>query len=170
MNPKHVGDSYDLVKRFFCSALATLGYEVVIDPMLTGEWNGKEETFYKLIGARPAATPPIISRRTALFIDPDTGVRERGGKQHVAFDHIVAETQRYALVFVFDQSFFRQYEPESVMREKLAAIRDRGCQGFYYNSHAKFLFISRKAENLNMLARKLCELGLPDSRLLQVST
>ena len=74
MNQKYLGDSYDLVKRFFCNILAMLGYEVVIDPMFTGEWNGKEETFYGLIGARPLAKTPN-SRLTALFIDPDTGVR-----------------------------------------------------------------------------------------------
>ena len=100
MNPKYLGDSYDLVKRFFCIALATLGYEVLIDAMFTGEWNGEEETFYRLIGARPLGNSPK-SRFTALFIDPDTGVREEAGERHVSFDRIVAELQNHALVFVF---------------------------------------------------------------------
>jgi len=169
MKQKYLGDSYDLVKRFFCIALATLGYEVVIDPMFTGEWNGKEETFYRLIGARPLGDSPN-SRRTALFIDPDTGVREVAGKRHVSFDRIVAELQNHALVFVFDQSFSYQAKPEVVMCEKLAAIRNRGCHGFYYDSHARFLFVSRGTENLNMLVRRLSELGIPHSRLLQGNT
>jgi hypothetical protein len=169
MNQKFLGDSYDLVKRFFCIALATLGYEVVIDPMFTGEWIGKEETLYRLIGARPLGDSPN-SRLTALFIDPDTGVRKMAGKRHVSFDRMVAELQNHALVFVFDQSFSYQAKPEVVMREKLVAIRNRGCHGFYYDSHARFLFVSRGTENLNMLVRRLCELGIPDSRLRQVNT
>jgi hypothetical protein len=44
MNPKFFGDSYDLAKRFFCGALAALDYDVIIDPMFTGEWNGKEKS------------------------------------------------------------------------------------------------------------------------------
>jgi hypothetical protein len=169
MNPKYLGDSYDIVKRFFCSALATLGYEVVIDPMFTGKWNGKEETYYRLIGARPLGKS-LNSRLTALFMDPDTGVREMAGKRHVSFDRMVAELQNHKLVFVFDQSFSYQGKPEVVMREKLAAIRSRGCHAFYYDSHARFLFLSREAKNLNILLRRLRELGIPDSRLRQVST
>lgn len=170
MNQRFLGDSFDLVKRFFCNSLVTLGYEVVIDPMFTDKWNDEETTFYKLVGARPAATAPIGSHLRALFIDPDTGIRKTEGRQHVSFDRMVAELQNHALVFAFDQAFSYKANPESVMREKLAAIRDRGCHGFYYNSHARFLFVSREAENLNVLTRSLCELGLPESRLLQVGT
>ncbi len=167
MNPKDLGDSYDLVKRFFCSALAALGYEVVVDPMFTGEWNGHEETYYRLIGARPLRKS-TTSRPTALFVDPDTGVRKAAGKRYVSFDRMVAELQNHELVFVFDQSFPYQGQPQVVMRmrEKLSAISSRGYHGFYYDSHARFLFRSRKAENLNMLVGRLRELGIPDSRLL----
>ena len=51
MNPDFLGDSYDLVKRFFCHELTALGYVVVIDPMFTGTWNEREQDFYRLIGA-----------------------------------------------------------------------------------------------------------------------
>jgi hypothetical protein len=53
MNPSFFGDSYDLVKRFFCVQLAALGYEVVVDPMFTGEWRELDHQFFRLIGARP---------------------------------------------------------------------------------------------------------------------
>jgi hypothetical protein len=122
----------------------------------------------KLIGARPATTTPISSRHTALFLDPDTGIRERAEKQYVTFDRIVAELQKYSLVFAFDQAFNFQTNRLVVIREKLAAIRNRDYHGFYYDSHAKFLFVSRETENLKVFTRKLLELGLPESRWFQV--
>lgn len=36
MNRKFFGDSYDIVKRFFCVELAALGYSVEVEPMFTG--------------------------------------------------------------------------------------------------------------------------------------
>lgn len=171
MNRKYLGDSYDLVKRFFCSILTALGYEVVIDPMFTGEWgNGEQEAFYLLIGASPATTPIPNSRRTALLIDLDTGIRERGGRQHVSFDRIATEVNIHALVFVFDQSFSYQEDRHAIMREKLTAMTNRGCHCFYYDSHARFLFASLEVDALNVLLSRLREIGMPGSRLFQIGT
>ena len=73
MNPAYFGDSYDLVKRFFCRELALLGYSVFVDPMLTGTWSVNEKEFYRLIGAEPVSRGRPIPQRAALFLDPDTG-------------------------------------------------------------------------------------------------
>jgi len=82
MNQSFLGDSYDLVKRFFCFELSALGYKVVVDPMFTGAWEGRErEEFYSLIGIAIDATAPPRSGRTALFVDPDTGIKQKGSKQ-----------------------------------------------------------------------------------------
>jgi len=43
VNTKYLGDSYDLVKRFFCRELKNLGYQVVADPMFTGSWTDEEQ-------------------------------------------------------------------------------------------------------------------------------
>ncbi len=48
MNPQWFGDSFDIVKRFFVENLNEIGYHVVVDPMLTGEWNGPEHKFYRV--------------------------------------------------------------------------------------------------------------------------
>jgi hypothetical protein len=109
MNQSFLGDSYDLVKRFFCFELSALGYKVVVDPMFTGAWEGRErEEFYSLIGIAIDATAPPRSGRTALFVDPDTGIKQKGSKQHVSFDRLAMEASSHALVFSFDQSFSRQ--------------------------------------------------------------
>jgi len=46
MNRKWLGDSFDIVKRFFLENLRTLGYHVVVDPMFTGEWKPCEKEEY----------------------------------------------------------------------------------------------------------------------------
>lgn len=166
LNPKYFGDSYDLVKRFFCRELAHLGYTVAIDAMLTGSWGESEHEFYRLIGAEPATRGPSSSTRAALFIDPDTGINTKGGRQHASFDRLLQEAERYELVFAFDQSFSRQSKAELVMREKLSMLKARGCHGMYYDSHARFVFAANERSVLQALQQHFVSLGLPSSRLL----
>lgn len=166
MNPAYFGDSYDLVKRFFCRELALLGYSVFVDPMLTGTWSANEKAFYRLIGAEPVSRGKPIPQRAALFLDPDTGVNNRGGKQHASFDRLVSESQNYRLVFAFDQSFSRQAKATDVIVEKLSTLRALGRHGMYYDSHARFVFVAAERPLLHELQLHLVSLGLPESRLL----
>ena len=166
MNPLYLGDSYDLVKRFFCRELSLLGYSVSVDAMLTGDWNSSERDFYRLIGAAPLNDEVPISNRAALFLDPDTGINARGGKQHASFERIAKECASYELVFAFDQSFSRQAKAKDVMRKKLSALRGEGCHGMYYDSHARFVFVANERSVLDELQIWLVSLGLPESRLL----
>ena len=171
MNPDFFGDSFDLVKRFFCQELVKLGYTVSVDPMFTGDWKGREQDFFRLICAQPELSTNE-SRHTALFIDPDTGVRKNSGRQHVSFDRLLKEASSNALVFSFDQSFSRQAKPADLvmLRSKLAAIEAQGCYGMYYNSHARFLFVSSQQVRLYELRDHLVSLGLPSERLLDSAT
>jgi hypothetical protein len=167
MNPIFFGDSFDLVKRFFCGEFRALGYEVRVDPMFTGEWRESKHQFFCLIGARPLdETSPKTTRR-ALFFDPDTGVDNKGSARHVSTERLARETSNHELVFSFDQSFSRQLKQREVMTSKLAALNERGCHGMYYDSHARFLFVSRRAQLLDELHAHLVSLGLPATRLLR---
>ncbi|MGA2220985.1 MAG: hypothetical protein ABSH21_04250 [Verrucomicrobiia bacterium] len=104
------------------------------------------------------------------ILGPDTGINEKGGKQHVSFGRIALEASRYALVFSFDQSFSRKAKPLEIMRSKLAALQDRGCHAMYYNSHARFLFVTTRKPPLHELRAHLISLGLPQERLLESGT
>lgn len=165
MNLSFLGDSYDLVKRFFCFELSALGYKVVVDPMFTGMWKGREREFFGLIGVAMDATVPPNAIRTALFVDPDTGVKHKSSTQHVSFDRLAQEASSHALVFSFDQSFSRRAKPIEVMKGKLSALKDRGCHAMYYDSHARFLFVSKHEKPLRELRTHLVSLGLPTKRL-----
>lgn len=166
MNPAYFGDSYDLVKRFFCRELSLLGYTVAVDAMLTGSWSTNEREFYRLIGAEAIRPRGLVPARAALFLDPDTGINEKGSKQHASFDRLTQEATSYELVFAFDQAFSRQSKGETVMLGKLAALRSRGCHGMYYDSHARFVFVSKERSVLHELQAHLLSLGLPARRLL----
>jgi hypothetical protein len=139
--------------------------------MFTGVWLEQQQPgFLRLIGASSEVEANHLSSLTALFLDPDTGINEKGGKQHVSFDRLALEASRYALVFSFDQSFSRKAKPLEIMRSKLAALQDRGCHAMYYNSHARFLFVTTRKPPLHELRAHLISLGLPQERLLESGT
>jgi hypothetical protein len=163
MNHRHFGDSYDIVKRFFCAEIAALGYAVLIEPMFTGDWGENRPEFLRFVGAVELAEP-VSSGRAALFYDPDTGVHERASRAHVSLAQVADAASRHALVLAFDQSFSRSQNPGDAMSKKLSALQEQGCCAMYYDSHARFLFASRKAEVLAELRSRLLSSGLPASR------
>ena len=163
MNPMFVGDSYDIVKRFFVGELRTLGYSVKFDGCYTGDWRPDEkQRFLKLISMD---MPSVTTNRRALFLDPDTGVREKRGPKHVTFDRIAEETKKHELVVAFDQSFSYGCNYAEAIADKSKKMKERNCHSMFYDSHARFLFASGKASSIRKLRQHLISLGLPRARL-----
>lgn len=167
MNPEWFGDSYDIVKRFLSAELQRVGFRVYADPMLTGEWPDGAAAFLAFIGAEEAGEAPRTGQDAALFIDPDTGVREKGSARHCSIGYMVRQTEKFSLVFAFDQSFSRSESAKSQMEHKLAQLRDMGMHGFYYDSHARFLFVARERLHLSKTRGALVATGLPEGRLVE---
>jgi hypothetical protein len=166
MNPQWFGDSFDIVKRFFIDNIREMGYQVFVDPMLTGEWNGLENKFYDFLGAAPLKSLNTSSGRTALLLDPDTGIAPKPTKQHVTIRMIVNYLQEHEIVFSFDQSFSRGGDALEQMGKKLSLLKKEGAAGFYYDSHARFLFSAKSPEVLANLERHLVAAGLPEKRFI----
>ena len=166
MHPEFFGDSYDLVKRFFIQELKAIGYTVSVEPMFTGKWHDQEEQFFSFIGA-PGRKPGNNGTRSALFLDPDTGINAKGGKAHTSFAKLAQEAGSYAIVFAFDQSFSRQMKPTDIMQEKIRQMQALNCDAMYYDSHARFLFVSKRQGMLQELKAHLHSIGLPTSRLVE---
>jgi hypothetical protein len=169
IRPEFLGDSYDIVKRFFCEALRSLGYTVYIDPLLTGDWSGQETTFDRFLGAEPFSGGLPPSAPTALFLDPDTGVNEKGSSSHVSFERLVSEAKNYAVVFAFDQAFSRAGESGPKLHSKLNRLTELGCAALYYSSHAHFLFVSEERDQLHRLRGELLSRGIPASRFVEAA-
>jgi hypothetical protein len=169
MRPEFLGDSYDIVKRFFCETLRSLGYTVYIDPLFTGDWSGQETAFNRFLGVEPFAGAKAASTPTALFLAPDTGVNEKGSLSHVSYERLVEEAKKHSLVFVFDQAFSRAGDAGPKLQAKLNKLSNLGCAALYYASHAHFLFVSREPQRLHRLCYELLALGLPASRLVEAA-
>ena len=165
MNSQWFGDSFDIVKRFFVENLNAIGYRVVVDPMLTGEWNGVEHDFYKLLKAYPLNEKSIS--KSALLLDPDTGIGRKRSKQHVTIKCIADQLLNHDVVFSFDQSFPRGRNARDKIIEKLKLLQETGNHGFYYDSHARFLFAAKSIKVLGEVEKQLLKSRLPASRLVK---
>ena len=165
MNPSWFGDSYDIVKRFFVAQLNIAGYKVYVDPMFTGKWDGMADKFFKLLGAASMETFEAGCEKSALLLDPDTGVGKSRSHRHVTISDIVERLQDYEVVFAFDQSFSRDRNPTEQMQEKLSLLSDLGAFGFFYDSHARFLFSTRTAADRQSVINIFLAVGLPKIRL-----
>jgi|ERR1019366_7271849 hypothetical protein len=170
MHPKWFGDSFDLVKRYFIEVLSDLNYEVFVDPMITEAWSSKqdEKDFYKLLKALPVQAIATTNNPKALLVDPDTGVGKTKKNTHVTIDHIVHLLQSHEIVFSFDQSFSRSTDQMVQLQSKLEELKRKGCHGFYYDSHARFLFASKSYDVLRKLEDGLISSGLPKRRLIHL--
>jgi hypothetical protein len=168
MNPEWFGDSYDIVKRFLSAELQRVGVRVYADPMLTGEWPDGAAAFLAFIGATHADEARGSDYNTALFIDPDTGVRERASARHCTITYMVRQAEKFSLVFAFDQSFSRNAPAQIQMEYKLDQLRELGVHGFYYDSHARFLFTARQRRHLLKARDSLIAAGLPERRLVEL--
>lgn len=169
MNPDYFGDSYDVVKRFWCEVARSLGYAMYIDPMFTGDWTSRQRAaYFRFIGARPVSAS-IPSSPAALLIDPDKGIRDVPGRFHTTFDAIASRCQEFALVIAFDQSFARGPDVRNDLARKLHSLRDLGVRGLYYDSHARFLICSKVPGPPMRFRKALVEAGLPAERFVGLS-
>jgi len=168
MNPKWFGDSYDIVKRFFVSALKNAGYSVFVDPMFSGNHSDIQDRFLDFIGAELKPDNPPQMSKTAILLDPDTGIGSKRTKKHITIQDFVEFTDSYSVVFSFDQSFGFNADHKEIMALKLKDLKKLGAVGFYYDSHAKFLFGSRSAGEIESVKECLEGTGLPSSRIVEL--
>jgi hypothetical protein len=180
MNPKHFGDSYDLVKQSLLRWLTSLGAWQA-HPMLTESFSPKEaQHFAGLLGV-PLLSAEVLTRETDretyfaparacsvhVFLDPDTGVRVkktrgRKARAYIFLDELVGIAGRddRLLTVVFDQCLARGRECEG-LETKLGALLSGGIHGFAYRSHASFLVLGRD----RLLVRRARQLLEEDAHL-----
>jgi hypothetical protein len=170
LHRQYFGDSYDLVKRFFVDQLRLLGYRIYADPMFTPGGEVPLAAYYRLLGVPPLQERGGRPARSALFVDPDTGVRSVRGRKHVSFEGLASAAKDHAIVFCFDQAFSRGSAVMPAMQDKLAHLARLGCAGMYFSSHAQFLFLSTRSNVINQLRSHLIKVGLPAARLVQSGT
>ena len=148
MHEEYLGDSYDLVKRFFCDSLKQIG-TLYAHPYFVPVGMGAvytRITNISILGERP--DDPF-----GLLLDPDTGIclptqkLEGATRKHVSLRFIIELNNKHRpdYIICFDQSAHRKHElsREEQRGQKMKVLQEGGLASFYYASHAPFLFAAQ---------------------------
>jgi len=190
MNPRFLGDSYDIVKQSLLRWLASMG-PWATHPMFTEPATPEQaDAFAQLLGTpllsrevltrgvdRGAYMAPARECHDHVFLDPDTGIRlgpTRGKKtpQYVFGGELVAiaSARPARLTLVFDQSLARGAEPErqQQLKDKLSRLETMGVHGVAYFSHACFVLVGKDRSLVKEAFETLNkDSHLPGSRFLE---
>jgi hypothetical protein len=168
MDQQFLGDSYDLVKRFWAENLSSIAPIYADERFVPKEIR---EEYTKITGI------PIfhssIAHPFAIFLDPCTGIPTKTNtaskptKKHAPLPFIIEFLEKYHPEFLvcFDQSFSFNRCKESCMEEKINALTSTGLCAFYYTSHANFLFVSESASITRSIRKQIMNLGIPGWRI-----
>jgi hypothetical protein len=172
MNREYLGDSYDAVKRLWCSLFSEWA-PLYANPDFFPEDENLRQDFTRLTGIQISAKHP--PNAFSILNDPDVGIRlpregnQREGRTHIAIASIVEQLRntRARCVITFDQSDYRNNEldREQQRQAKMQSLADAGYAGMYYLSHAPFLFAVRDVNSIQELRKMLGNAGIPGERL-----
>lgn len=186
MNPKYLGDSYDIVKQSLLRWLGAVGAWTT-HPMFTESvsW-GQAKTFSRILGTRLLSydvltqttdrdvyLAPARDSSDHVFLDPDTGIRPKpiGGIKAPRYLFgtelvLIANTRPDRLTLVFDQALARG-DKHNQLQIKLNDLAQQGVLGMAYVSHACFVLVGKNRTLLEsafeILMKESC---LPEERFL----
>jgi len=169
MDEQWLGDSYDLVKRFWKKSLEPVA-PLYAHPRFVPS---TIRTHYTAV-----TTLPILDTRphgrVGVLIDPDTGIplpdstATRATTKYASLLFIIELNKELhpEYIICFDQSFHRKHElsKEERREKKMTFLRERGIHSFYYVSHAPFLFAAQTTHILVSVLGCLISQGIPKSR------
>jgi len=186
MNPRYLGDSYDIVKQSLLMWLANVGTWTT-HPMFTESVSTEQaDAFSRLLGTRllscdalthgtdrDAYLAPARDCNDHVFLDPDTGIRLKPTRGVTAPRYLfgtellaIADAGPERLILVFDQSLARGDEAKQ-LESKLNSFANWGVLGIAYVSHACFVLMGKNRSVLESAFETLKkESRLPESRFL----
>ncbi len=173
MRRKHLGDSYDALKRLWQELLADWAPLYATQTFIPIDL---QQEFMQLtkIPMLPDDPPSIYS----ILNDPDTGIRLPGeenqteGRIHISIKTIINQLRESGAqcVITYDQSNYRNIgmKLEEQRKVKIGRIVSEGFHGFYYVSHAPFLFAVPNTDALSQIQTILKNAGIPEKRFEKV--
>jgi len=191
MNPEHICDSYDFVKRGLLSA-GPKDRPFIAVPMFTGTPTPEHAQSYQdilsiALIAEPWRKAPSAGNRQKwlegiaqamsagpcdVFLDPDIGIRlphhMPDGIHRMKFvstdeiAHLLRQDQN-ALLLCFDHSLDRRGVGRS-REAKLEALGPHGISRIYFTSHASMLAASMNSRVLDEWVAKVTSMGVPERR------
>jgi hypothetical protein len=174
MREKYLGDSYDIVKRFWCESLRAIAPLNAHPEFLPAEIRER----YTAVTLIPVLDLESLPKKPfGILLDPDTGIplpsasQKRMTPSHAPLPCIaqVMGALHPLYVICFDQSHYRQpgSSGDQQKQKKMDYLKARGLASFYYVSHASFLFITDAPKSLAAIHKRLVSLGIPESTLLK---
>ena len=186
MREEFLGDSYDLVKRFWASSLKGIAPLWAHPHFVPSELrpNFKKATTIPVLALEPPISKSGVVARGAtmvfpaedfgLLLDPDSGiplaVDHPTNRVHCSVNFIEQLFEAHpnlTYVVCFDQSHDRS-RPElkglRQLEEKRKMLTAAGLFSFYYKSHARFFFVARDEARLAKIRQRLVTAGIPDRR------
>jgi hypothetical protein len=172
MHERYLGDSFDIVKRFWAERLSRIAplfaHPRFIPPRI-------RPAFHKMVAMDILDENARPQEPFGLFLDPHTGIPlpqaavRQATASYAPLSFIEAELRRLdpRYLICFDQSHDRScgLERREQRDAKRGFLKRHEISTFYYVSHAPFLFASKDAEILESVRLCLTESGIPASRL-----
>lgn len=167
----YLGDSYDLVKRFWAESLRQVAplhaHPRFVPPGIRAQYTAVTSIPVLNIDELPDGLFGIL-------LDPHTGIPQpsefsteaTASHAPLLFITQINERLRPAYMICFDQSYHRRHENSrhEQLEMKQEFLRRRGISSFYYDSHAPFLFMAEEAKTLAAVRSRLVLLGVPRER------
>ena len=170
MHERYLGDSYDIVKRYWGQLLSPIA-PVCVHPRFVPQ--NLQDAFTKLTNIPVWVATDDRDEQYSLLLDPHTGIPlPDAANQDVRISHAPIEfiarlfdDTKLAFVICFDQTTNRQHDLSihDQRDSKRDALAQRGVFSFYYLSHAPFLFASKSRDVLNQVRHELLDAGIPES-------
>jgi hypothetical protein len=173
MKQNFLGDSYDIVKRFWAESLRPVA-PLYAHPTFVPKTMRREYS--------AMTTIPILDINEGkpnspfgILLDPDTGIPlpSESTLRHATASHapldfiirVVRECTPYYLV-CFDQSHHRVqgFSREAQRKKKITYLSENCLFASYYVSHAPFLFVASSSDRLSAILQRMSSIGLPPSR------
>jgi hypothetical protein len=172
MLEKYLGDSYDLVKRFWREALNPIAPLYAHPKFVPSDIAARYTALTSIPILDTDARP---SGPFGILLDPHTGIplpKEPPvpTTAKLASLSFIVETDkefRPRYMVCFDQSSHRKHElDKSGQRaKKMEFLQNQGLGCFYYISHAPFLFVASDPNVVQAIRERLLSLGIPETRL-----
>lgn len=170
MERKKLGDSYDAVKRMWRDFLWN-DSPLYADPRFIPA--DLQSDFTRLTGITILPCKIMMQGQYSILNDPDTGIRLPSGKNqgvgrtHTTINEIVGQLRdgQVKCVVTFDMGHDRNGKKSGNRRrqqqEKVRDLKRKKCTGFYYDSHAPFLFAAKLPETIKQIRKILVRSGIP---------
>jgi hypothetical protein len=169
MKRKYLGDSYDALKRLWQELLSDWAPLYAAPAFILTDLQ-QEFTQLTRIPMLPTRPPSKYS----ILNDPDTGIRlpgktnQKEARTHISIDTIINQLRDSGAqcVITYDQSNYRNIgmKLNEQRKEKMGRILSEGFHGFYYVSHAPFLFAVPNKDILSRIQVILKNEGMPKNR------